>query len=157
MMTGSPPPEGPPDFAGNTARGKNQPSLAETRGKDWALRQKPQRATPVRRTIRVVVRQDQLAILPDDVPSAPGSVAGKVIPFQGDTVQSLDEFVKQVRGEIDGWGMAGNGLYWRPVVLLSVGPHGQRRASDLERLLKNSGLELRTDETADNAPPRKVQ
>ncbi len=156
-MMGSPPPDGPQDFAGNAARGKNQPSLAETRGNDWALRQKPQRAIPIRRTIRVVVRQDQLAILPDDVPRAPNAVAGKVIPLQGDTVQSLDEFVKQVRDEIDGWGMAGNGLYWRPVVLLSVGPQGQNRASDLERLLKNSGLELRIDETAYNAPPRKVQ
>jgi hypothetical protein len=96
---------------------------------------------PIRRTIRVVVRENQVSILPD----------GKVVPLKGDTVQSVDEFVKQVRDQIDGWGIAGNGLYWRPVISLSVAPDGQRRAADLARLLKNSGLELRTEDTAYNA------
>ena len=89
------------------------------------------------------------------MPNTPGAAAGKVVPMHGDTVQSLDEFVKQVRDQIDGWGIAGNGLYWRPVIILNVGPDGQRRANDLARLLKNSGLELRTDETASNAPQGK--
>ena len=73
-----------------------------------------------------------------------------VVPMQGDTVQSLDPFVKDVHAEIDGWGMAGNDLYWRPVIVLSVAPQGERRASDLERLLKNSGLEVRSEEIANN-------
>ena len=109
----------------------------------------------VRRTIRVVVRQDQLVVLTRRPASAPNATSGKVVPLKGDTVQSLDEFVKQVHEQIDGWGIAGNGLYWRPVIVLTVGPDGQRRASDLARLLKNSGLELRADETASNAPARK--
>ena len=75
------------------------------------------------------------------------------MPLRGDTVESLDDFVKQVRDQIDGWGIAGNGLYWRPVVVLNVMPDGRRRASDLARLLKNSGLDLRTDETASNVTP----
>jgi hypothetical protein len=152
MMMGSPPPD-----PSQSMHEKSHHSLAESRGKDWALKQKPQRATPVRRTIRVVVRDDQLTIIPDDAPTTPNAVGGKVIPMRGDTVESLDPFVKEVRDEIDGWGMAGTGLYWRPVIVLSVSPQGQRRASDLERLLKNSGLDIRTDETATNAPARKVQ
>jgi hypothetical protein len=152
MTVGSPPRDAAPNFHEDAGRGKNQASLAEARGKDWALRQKTQRATPVRRTIRVVVRDNQLTILPDDAPHALGTPAGTAVSLQGDTVQSLDEFVKQVRDQIDGWGMAGNGLYWRPVILLTVGPNGQRRADDLQRLLRNSGLELRTDETANHAP-----
>jgi hypothetical protein len=52
--------------------------------------------------------------------------------------------------------MAGTNLYWRPVIVLSVAPQGERRANDLERLLRNSGLELKTDEVANNAT-RKVQ
>lgn len=122
---------------------------AATRGKDWALREKPARSVPVRRTIRVAVRNDQLAIVSDSAPIATAA-NGKVIAIHGDTVESLDEFVKQVHEQIDSWGMAGNGLYWRPVILLDVGPDGQRRADDLARLLKNSGLELRTEETARN-------
>jgi hypothetical protein len=122
---------------------------AQNRGKDWALKQKPPRSIPVRRTIRVAVGKDSLAILPD---SGPATAGGKVIPLHGDTVESVDEFVKQVRDHIDGWGIAGTNLYWRPVVVLNVGPDGQQRASDLARLLKNSGLEIRSDETAKNLP-----
>jgi hypothetical protein len=122
---------------------------AENRGKDWALKQKPPRSIPVRRTIHVTVVKDQLAILPD---SGPATAVEKVIPMRGDTVESVDEFVKQVRDHIDGWGIAGTNLYWRPVVVLNVSPDGQQRATDLNRLLKNSGLEIRADETAKNLP-----
>ena len=123
--------------------------MAANRGKDWALKQKPPRAIPVRRTIRVTVGKDQLAILPD---SGSATSSGKAISLRGDTVESVDEFVKQVRDHIDGWGIAGNNLYWRPVVVLNVAPDGQQRANDLTRLLKNSGLEIRADETAKNLP-----
>jgi hypothetical protein len=146
--------QGPSDASGAAGASdprseKERAMAAENRGKDWALKQKPPRAIPVRRTIRVTVRKDQIAILPD---SAPATAAGKVIPMRGDTVESVDEFVKQVRDHIEGWGIAGNNLYWRPVVVLSVGPDGGQRASDLARLLKNSGLEVRADETAKNLP-----
>ena len=103
------------------------------------------------------MRPDQLAILPDGAPTASNTVGGKVIPFHGDTVESLDPFVKQVHDEIDSWGMAGTGLYWRPVIVLTVAPQGERRENDLERLLKNSGLDVRAQETANSAMPRKVQ
>ena len=99
----------------------------------------------------MTVRNDKLTILPDAARMS-AATAVKVVPLPGDTVESLDEFVKQVREQIDSWGMAGNGLFWRPVILLNVGPDGQQRANDLARLLKNSGLEIRADETARNLP-----
>ncbi|HEX5470563.1 MAG TPA: hypothetical protein VFW73_01695 [Lacipirellulaceae bacterium] len=132
-------------------REREQMKRIASRGKDWALREKPPRAVPVRRTIRVSVRQDQVVIMPGSVPAV-GGAGGDVIPLHGDTVQSIDEFVKHVRDQIDAWGMAGNGLYWRPVVLLQVGSDGQQRADDLARLLKNSGLEIRTDQVANHSP-----
>jgi hypothetical protein len=125
-----------------------QADPSQTRGKDWALRHKPGRAVPVRRTIRVVVRNDQVAILPDAALVSSDTSRGKVVPFTGDTVESLDQFVTEVRRLIDDWGIAGENLYWRPVLVLNVGPDGQARAADLTRLLKNSGLELSTDEVA---------
>jgi hypothetical protein len=153
-MSGSPPPESMPGiYDEEAARAKQRPSqadLSQSRGKDWALGKKPQRAVPIRRTINVVVRQNQIAILPDGDPTASGTPPGDVVPFQGDTVEAVDEFVKQVHERIESWGIAGNGLYWRPVLLLTVGPQGERRAGDLTRLLKNSGLEVRTSETARN-------
>jgi hypothetical protein len=116
--------------------------LSATRGNDWALKRKKSRAIPVRRTIQVIVRKEHLAILSDDVqPTAPGPTA-KTISLERDTVESIDEFVAAVHKQIEGWGMAGDGLYWRPVLSLHVGPDGTGRAQDLARLLKNSGLEL---------------
>jgi hypothetical protein len=129
------------DYENDPALKYNRTIPPDKRGKDWAIRGKASRSVPVRRTIRVVVRNDQAAILPD----------GKIVPFQGDTVQSVDDFVKQLHYQIDGWGIAGNGLYWRPVISLSVAPDGQRRAADLARLLKNSGLEIRTEDAAQSA------
>jgi hypothetical protein len=119
-----------------------------TRGKDWALRNKPGRAVPVRRTIRVVVGNNQVQIVPGDAPLTTTAPTGKTVPFKGDTVQSLDEFVAQVRKSIDDWGIAGENLYWRPVLVFSVSPDGQKRADDLTRLLKNSGLEISAAEVA---------
>jgi len=159
VMMGSPPAGSPP--SGPRQRGSASQRFgevpADTRGKDWALRQKPQKSSPIRRTIRVEVREDQLAILPDGAPSGAHSNPIHVVPFQGDTIESLDAFVKQVRDQIDGWGIAGNDLYWRPVIILKVAPNGERRADDLARLLKNSGLELRNEQTANTAPQGKLQ
>ena len=132
-----------PDFDPN----KLPTDLAATRGADWALQRKRPRAVAVRRSIQVVVRQHQIAVLADDVQFNAHTLAGKrpagkTIPLNSDTVESIDEFVKVVNEQINGWGMAGDGLYWRPVLTLHVAPDGQRRAQDLARLLKDSGLEL---------------
>jgi hypothetical protein len=101
--------------------------LAATRGEDWAL---------------------NLAILSDDAQSNATKPFGKTIPLKPDTVESIDEFVAAVQSQIESWGMAGDGLYWRPVLQLHVAPDGARRAQDLARLLKNSGLEIPPPATA---------
>jgi hypothetical protein len=152
MMGASAPADPASAFDSAAPRDRNRTIPPDQRGKDWAVRQKPQRAVAVRRTIRVVVRQNQLAILPDGSANPATVAAGRVVPLSGDTVESVDQFVKQVHAQIDGWGIAGNGLYWRPVIILAVGPDGQKRADDLARLLKNSGLEIRANETASKAP-----
>jgi hypothetical protein len=148
VMAGAqaPPDSSEPPYVDYSSKDKKTPPIDPAeRGKDWALRDKPGRAVPVRRTIRVGVGKDLLNVLSDS-----GPANTKAIPLNGDTIESLDELVKQVHRQIDGWGIAGNGLYWRPVIVLDVGPDGQRRADDLERLLKNSGLEIRNGETARN-------
>jgi len=111
-----------------------------------------QKGVAVRRTIRVVVREEQLQfVTPSTDPRKP-DVIGATIPLKRDTIQSIDNLVKAVRDQVDSWGIAGNGLYWRPVLELQVAPDGQRRADDLARLLKNSDLELAPPVTASNQP-----
>jgi hypothetical protein len=155
VMMGSSPPEADPnaEFDPRAPRDKKQIVPPEHRGKDWALHKKGPRAVPVRRTIRIVVRQDQLSMLSDSAVKTPAAPAESVVKFQGDTVESVDELVKQVQREIAGWGMAGDGLYWRPVLILTIAPDGNGRAKDLARLLKNSGLELKSEEVARGTAP----
>lgn len=123
---------------------KNARPVSQTmRGKDWAFRQKNPRAVPVSRSIALVVRKDQIAILSDEARLRSRRLASKTIPLEGDTVESIDELVRIVHEQVDSWGIAGEGLYWRPVLTLHVAPNGRQRAEDLARLLKDSGLEIR--------------
>jgi hypothetical protein len=108
---------------------------------------------PIRRTIRVLVRGDHLAILSEEAARQRGTPVGKTIPLQRDTIESVDEFVKAVQDQVDSWGTGGDGMYWRPVLQLQIAPDGARRAQDLIRLLNNSGFELHTPATA-VTPPR---
>ncbi|HJQ80098.1 MAG TPA: hypothetical protein VJ828_09090 [Lacipirellulaceae bacterium] len=132
---------------------KNARPVSQTmRGKDWAFRKKDPRAVPISRSIALVVRKDQIAILSDEARLRSRRLASKTIPLQGDTVESIDELVRIVHEQVDSWGIAGEGLYWRPVLTLHVAPNGRERAEDLARLLKDSGLEIRPAATATHTP-----
>jgi hypothetical protein len=108
------------------------------------------RAVALRRPIRVLVRDEQIGLVSDESRAAQSNLTGATIPFEGDTIESMDEFVKAVEAQVDGWGIAGDNLYWRPVLEIQVGPDGQRRADDLVRLLKNSDIEVQLPATATN-------
>jgi hypothetical protein len=124
----------------------------QVRGKDWAFRQKNPRDVPISRSISLVVRNDHIAVLSDEARLRRRQLASKTIKLEGDTALSIDELVRIVHEQVDGWGMAGEGLYWRPVLTMHVGPDGQRRAEDLVRLLTDSGLEIRPAGTATYTP-----
>jgi hypothetical protein len=119
---------------------------------NWSKPRKNVRAVAVRRPIRVLVRADQIGLVSDESRGARADLAGKTIEFQGDTVESMEEFVKAVEAQVDTWGIAGDNLYWRPVLEIQVGPGGQRRADDMARLLKNSDVEIQLPSTATNLP-----
>ncbi|MEX0643396.1 MAG: hypothetical protein WD468_11875 [Pirellulales bacterium] len=144
MSSDEPPERVPLDMQMNV----QQKIPASSRGQNWAVKGKGPTSVPIRRPIRVVVRADRLAIQPDSQQSTPKAVSGKEIPLPGSTAANLDDFVRAVQSRVQDWGLAGSGMYWRPVLLLDVGPDGQARADDLARLLRNSGIEVRTDATA---------
>jgi hypothetical protein len=120
----------------------------EQRGHDWWYRNRHPAAVPIRRTIQVVVREDRLAILPAGTDVTAKDNGGKEVRLREATSASLDEFANALRDHVEVWGSAGDGLYWRPVLELNVGPDGTQRADDLRRLLKNSGVEVRQTATA---------
>lgn len=105
-------------------------------------------SVPIRRSIHLVVRADHVAILPERSTASGPAFGGKEIQIPGATEASLDEIVKALRSHVEEWGIAGRGLFWRPVLVLDVGPDGWRRAEELERLFKRRGIELRWATTA---------
>lgn len=123
-------------------------SIAESRGSDWAVEKAMRNAIPVRRTIQVVVRQNQMALLPSRHATRGVEATGTVISLDQSLDQISDKFVSALRTRVDEWGLAGNGLYWRPVLELHVGPDAAETAARLNHLLKDSGVELRLPETA---------
>lgn len=121
---------------------------AKIRGKDWAIAGAGPGMIPIRRTIQVVVCEDALAILDEQSTTNPAVVTGREFQFQDAPGVAYERMLTALDSEIKSWGMAGDGLYWRPVVELKVGAGGERRIGDLLRLLRNGGFEVRNSTVA---------
>ena len=76
-----------------------------------------------------------------------------MIPLGLDTARTVDELVSVLWKRVDRWGTPGNGMYWRPTLILEVPPDGRKPASELETLLQDSGLELRVSYVNPPAAP----
>ena len=113
-------------------------SLAGTRGKDWALPNAASGAIPIRRPLYITVNKAQLVLEAErGTNELPQAIAFGHSP--GDAVQSLVTLIWQ---RIDGWGVAGPGVYWKPTMEVAVMPDGETRFHALASLLKDSGIEL---------------
>jgi hypothetical protein len=118
-------------------------SVSERRGGNWALPDATDKAFPVSRPIRIVCNADHLTILPD----GRSSRTGRTIPLGSQTTEAVDELVSGVWDHMKGWGIAGQGLYWKPILVMEVTPAAGQRYEDLLALLSNSGLEVREKPT----------
>jgi hypothetical protein len=123
-------------------------TATKVRGKDWAIDSAGPGMIPIRRTIQIVVREDALAILPEQSATNQAAAVGREFPIQNAPDAAYENLLTALEARIKDWGMAGQGLYWRPVVEMKIGTGGDRRASDLTRLLKNSGVEVRSHSVA---------
>ena len=117
------------------ADARKQQSLAKKRGRDWGLRDASEAAVAVTRPIRVDCYADRLVVVPGE-----GKHNPKIIPLEGPAEDSIDKFISAVWEHMDSWGIAGKGMYWRPVLKVCVAPGGQRRFAEISRLLEDSGL-----------------
>ncbi len=125
------------------SRHKPAPGLADKRGKNWGLPDSASRSTPLPRPINVQCHADRLVVVPEQ-----GLGGRQEVTLDGPTVDSVDEFVSAVRLYMDkSWGMAGNRMYWKPILKVDVAPGGEARFEDLKTLLDDSGLEVVKRET----------
>jgi hypothetical protein len=127
----------PPDRSRPKSQLPQVRSLAEKRGLDWALPGAARGSVGVARPVRIDCHQDRLVVAPES-----GAV-GKSVPLGARTEESIDAFLSAVWEHMDSWGIAGKGMYWRPILNVHVAPNGELRYEELNALLEGSGFEVR--------------
>jgi hypothetical protein len=121
----------------DNAEARKKASLAKKRGRDWGLRDASEASVPVTRPIRVDCYADRLVVVPDQ-----GNHSPRTVPLDGPAEGSIDKFISAVWEHMDSWGIAGKGMYWRPVLKVRVAPGGQQRFAEISGLLEDSGLTM---------------
>jgi hypothetical protein len=121
-----------------TANG--MPAVAATFGlnknaNNWALKDVKPFSAAVSRTVKIQCEADKFMLLPQ-----PGLQGVRVIPITGQTVEAADKLVYAVWDYMDSWGIAGEKMYWRPILQIRVLPGGEQRYDELRQILRNSGL-----------------
>jgi hypothetical protein len=132
------PPSKQDDDRDDKRRRRDIKSMAETRGRDWGLRNAASGSVATTRPIRVDCYPDRIVLVPDD-----SRVAAKVIPLSGGTEHSIDKLIAAVWEYMDSWGIAGRGMYWKPILSIAVAPGAEQRFEELNVLLEGSGLTVR--------------
>jgi len=102
-------------------------------------------STPLTQPIRIECHADRLALV-----AGRGLSGSRSIALGPRTQDAVDELVSAIWDYTESWGIAGKGMYWRPVLRVYVFPGAERRYADLEALLQNSGLLMERKQ-----PPRK--
>lgn len=128
----------PPEEAPGKGPRDGAKPIAERRGRDWALPKDTRSSIPVTRPIHIDCYADQLVIVPDSARGQPHAVA-----MPGSTESAMEAFVSGVWDHMNGWGIAGQGMYWKPILHLHVAPDAEQRAAELETLLRDSGVEVK--------------
>ncbi len=123
---------------GSEASAADSQSLADRRGANWALPSAAAKTFPLVRPVRLQCDAGQVVVLPDSDQHAP-----QVVELGARTESSIDDLVSAIWKQTDRWGIAGQGLYWRPEIVVQVLPGGESRFADLHRLLDGSGLTVR--------------
>ncbi|HUT93768.1 MAG TPA: hypothetical protein VMY37_30175 [Thermoguttaceae bacterium] len=121
--------------SGLAAASDQPPCLASVRGRNWGLPNAAQGWVPITAPIRVDCLRDRLILVPEKGLGRP-----RVLLLGPRTEDAVDELVSAVWEYTERWGSAGNGMYWRPVLNLHVGPDAETRYADLKTLLDGSGL-----------------
>ena len=112
-------------------------SLAADRGDNWGLPGAADGSVPLQRPIRVECYGNRLVIVPEV-----GVRDTATIALGPQTEDSIDEFVSAVWVRIESWGIAGRGMYWKPVINARIAPGGEQRFTELQTLLEGSGLKV---------------
>ena len=113
-------------------------SLANRRGVNWALPDARPNAVGIKRPIRVICKRDSLVLIPEKGTKE----SMRIFRHEGSLAAVIDPFVDAVQSRLDNWGIAGQGIYWRPVLQLDLGAGARDHYRQMAQLLENSGIEV---------------
>lgn len=137
----------------NLTLGQPPASIADQRGRNWANQSaNNEHATEAIVPIKLICDADHLAL----VPERGSGQEIRIIKLGARTADSVNELVDAVWDQVDSWGTAGQGNYWRPKLVLEIEPGGERRFAELKALLADSGFDIagRTREPPKPKPKR---
>jgi hypothetical protein len=130
------PPEPPPQPVVEQKAPKKR-NMDKYRSQDWGLKDSGPGSVPITRPVLLECQADRLMLMPDR-----GRGGNAVAVMASGTDSTVDDLVSAIWERMNGWGMAGRGMYWRPVLRVHVAPGGEQRFSDLQTLLEGSGLDI---------------
>jgi hypothetical protein len=119
-------------------------SLAQARGKNWASLATQDRPIPLTRPIRIECALNEFRLLDDA-----GHRVVTRISVGANIGAAIDPLVQAVHSRVEGWGIAGERMYWKPLLVLSETSDGRSRREELERLLADSGLDTKVRDDGD--------
>jgi hypothetical protein len=94
-------------------------------------------ATPLTRSIHVQCYADRIIVV-----SARDDKRGSRIILLSQRPQNVvDDLFGEVSKRVEGWGIAGRGMYWRPRLILEIQPGGDSRGTELHDLLAAGGMD----------------
>ena len=92
-------------------------SAADARGANWANAEAKRHTSAITRPIKVVVAVEQLTVLGDAAEAPPS-----VVSFQQPVDGVLDQLATAIQERVRDWGLAGDDMYWRPTLVVTVAP-----------------------------------
>jgi hypothetical protein len=123
-------------------------TIAETKGANWATGRPNLRAMAIRRPIPVVVRENKMILMPTSNNKRSVESQAQEISLDQSVHDISDRFAAAVKQRIDDWGLAGSGMYWKPVLELNVEPNADMTATRIVHLLRDSGVEVQLPQSA---------
>jgi hypothetical protein len=123
--------------SGSSAKSSKRPGSGK--GSNWALPNAKPHHIGVTRPIRTVVLLDRIVLAPEQGDSRPP----QVVPLAPElTEDNVDQLVKTIQKEVEGWGLAVKDGYWKPVLQAEVAPGAERHFLNLQTALSGSGMDI---------------
>ncbi len=64
----------------------------------------------------------------------------------------IEDLFGEVSKRVEGWGIAGRGMYWRPRMVLEIQPGGDVRGAELRDVLVSGGMDAEIKPTPSGGP-----